>query len=99
MLLYAEKKFLQVLEGEKKDVTQIYDSICQDSRNRGNVIYVEKEISEREFPNWSMGFKHLKKQDRKDLEGFTEFLDSALDLRKYQRSHAVLLLSQFKDLT
>lgn len=98
MLLYAEQKFLQVLEGDKNDVEEIYDSILHDSRNRGNVVYVEKDISKREFPNWSMGFKHLKKKDRKELEGFTEFLDSALDLRKYQRSHAVLLLSQFKDL-
>ena len=99
MLLYAEKRFLQVLEGDQKDVDEIYESILNDDRNTGNVVYVKKDISEREFPNWAMGFRHLKKQDREDLEGFTEFLDSALDLRKYKQSHAVLLLSQFKDLT
>ena len=99
MLLYAEKRFLQVLEGDQTDVDDIYESILNDGRNTGNVVYVKKEISEREFPNWAMGFRHLKKQDREDLEGFTEFLDSALDLRKYKQSHAVLLLSQFKDLT
>ena len=99
LLLYAEKKFLQVLEGDIKDVEEIYDAILNDDRNMSNVVYDKKTITEREFPNWTMGFRHLKKNDRDNIEGFSNFLDAGTDLKQYKLTHATLLLSQFKDLT
>lgn len=99
LLLYAEKKFLQVLEGDIKDVEEIYDAILNDDRNMSNVVYDKKTITEREFPNWTMGFRHLKKSDRDNIEGFSDFLDSETDLKQYKLTHAKLLLNQFKDLT
>lgn len=99
LLLYADKKFLQVLEGEQKDVEEIYQSILHDDRNTSNVIYSKSKIIEREFPNWSMGFRNLDLEEKKDIQGFSNFLEIGEKLIDFKLSHAILLLNQFKDLT
>lgn len=99
LLLYAEEKFLQVLEGEEREVNDVYASIIKDPRNSGNVIYERKTISKREFPDWSMGFRQVRAEDKDKLKGFSDFLDKDLDLARVKLSHALLLLNQFRDLT
>jgi hypothetical protein len=59
MLLYAEGGILQVLEGEKADVLETFNAIEHDPRHHGIIVLLEEAISERQFPAWSMGFKHL----------------------------------------
>lgn len=74
MLLYAGGNFFQVLEGEKADVEGIYDSIRRDPRHAGLILIEESEITERSFPNWTMGFRHLTAEHRGKVPGFSEFL-------------------------
>ncbi len=38
MLLFKDRSFLQVLEGEASDVDEIYGSITRDERNAGNYL-------------------------------------------------------------
>jgi len=79
MLLYDNATYMQVLEGSVEDVNDIYDSILKDPRNTGNVTLVKEEISQRDFPNWSMGFKKLKSCSPEELEGFQDIFDGKLD--------------------
>jgi hypothetical protein len=51
MLLYSNRTYLQVLEGEAGDVRELYDVICKDPRNEGHVILRESEILSRDFPD------------------------------------------------
>ena len=99
MLLYAGGNFFQVLEGEKSDVEEIYEAIMNDDRNKGNIVIVKEEINERTFPDWSMGFRHLTRQDKDAMEGYTEFLN--VDMRPEdfagKSSEIVGLLYQFKE--
>ena len=99
MLLYCGGNFIQVLEGEAQDVEDIYDSIIKDDRNSGNIIVIKREISKRDFPDWSMGFKRLGVEDKGKLSGFTEFLDK--DIRPEELtvnpSNVLKLLYQFKN--
>lgn len=78
MLLYDRGTFIQVLEGEKKDVMAVYDSILRDDRNSGNYIVQEKSISSRNFPNWSMGFKNLSNETIEHVAGYSQFLNNSI---------------------
>jgi hypothetical protein len=73
MLLYAGGNFFQVLEGDKKDVEEIFKAIVIDERNKGSIEILKEDIIERTFPSWSMGFKHLTSQNNLSIQGYTEF--------------------------
>ena len=61
MLLYAEGTFFQVLEGDGPVVRALFERISADTRHRGVIKLVEREISERTFSEWSMGFRRYDK--------------------------------------
>ncbi len=98
MLLYAGGNFFQVLEGEQKDVEEIYASIVKDNRNKGNIVLLKEKIERRTFPDWSMGFKQLTSDNKSAITGYTEFLDRNISPEEFaSHSHEVLaMLYQFK---
>lgn len=75
MLLYLQGKFIQLLEGERKEVVKLYERIRQDTRHRKVVTVVEGESPKRNFKNWSMGFKHLTQTEFYEQSGFLEMDD------------------------
>ncbi|WP_440876268.1 BLUF domain-containing protein [Thalassotalea sp. PLHSN55] len=99
MLLYANYSFLQVLEGDAKDVDEIYQAIVKDNRNAGNTVVQRKEINKRSFANWSMAFKALSQAEIDKLEGFSEFLMNKTDAEYLTQSATGIakLLNSFKD--
>lgn len=98
MLLYVEGMFFQLLEGEEKDVKEIYEAVARDDRNKWNIVLLEEKIDERTFPDWSMGFKQLSGNDLSTMEGFSDFLASENhpDFFKGKSDAALNLLHQFK---
>lgn len=98
MLLYARENFFQVLEGDEHDVDQIYESILNDDRNKGNIVILKQDISMRSFPEWSMGFRHLTSEDKANIEGYTEFLDRQMKPEEFTTipDKVITLLYQFK---
>jgi len=72
MLLYRNGAFLQVLEGEANDVDRVYNNILLDERNTGHYLIERKDIRERQFPDWSMGFEDLTQYSAEELEGFSD---------------------------
>lgn len=95
MLLYRDGAFLQVLEGEEKDVDEIYKSILLDERNTGHYLVERKEIGERQFPGWSMGFEDLSNYRAEELNGFSDILltkKSPDDIAKFKDMVVALLL-------
>jgi len=99
MLLYAGGNFFQVLEGEKEDVEEIYEAICQDDRNTGNILVIKGPIDERVFSNWWMGFSRLTVKDKDRLEGYTEFLDRDMEPEEFAHKpdRVLRLLYRFKE--
>ncbi len=72
MLLYCNNSFLQVLEGDSKALTTLIGIISQDPRHSNFTILLDEEISSRLFPNWTMGFEHVRDDELAEhLEGFT----------------------------
>ena len=79
MLLYGNGNFMQMLEGDKQDVDEIYSSIKRDSRNSGNIILQRKDIDQRYFPEWTMGFKLLSNNDISKNSSYSNFFKKALN--------------------
>ena len=55
-LLFNPKYFVQVLEGDRKAVTQTFCRIAKDPRHSDHVILEARAIDKRRFADWSMCF-------------------------------------------
>ena len=75
LLLYANKKFLQVLEGEKARVLSLYKEIQNDSRHTKVVSLMENEIDKRLFPDWSMAYKNIDAEEYNNIPALSMFID------------------------
>lgn len=70
LLLYDDQVFLQLLEGQTEDVTRIYNKILKDPRHAQVTVLSEGEYDgARLFPEWKMGFYHMKFLDKLNIEG------------------------------
>lgn len=56
MLCFNRKFFLQCLEGSRTNVNRTYHQILNDERHKNIMVLSYKEISSREFSDWSMGY-------------------------------------------
>lgn len=99
MLLYKDGNFMQVLEGPDPAVRQVYTRILSDARHRGAIKLLEESIQERQFANWTMGFKNLDGVRSEDLPGASGFLNEALTSPSFQLepTRAQKMLLVFRD--
>lgn len=75
VLLFTEGTFFQVLEGDKDVVQSLYQKIALDTRHNNVLVLAERNIEERNFGDWSMGFV----RDRKsicELPGFVDLFET-----------------------
>lgn len=59
ILLYSDKKFIQLVEGESKVIMELYDKIKKDDRHTNPMMISLSPIKEKSFPSWHMGSKKL----------------------------------------
>lgn len=97
MLLYDSATYMQVLEGKKADVIDVFNSISKDPRNTAVLELLREPISGRDFPNWQMGFKKLEACLPGELPGFLDVFNGHLDntVARGNKSAAVNLLLNF----
>ena len=101
MLLYKEGQFMQVLEGEESDVVELHKIIAHDERHQYVTTIYSAPIRERSFLDWSMGFKDLNEESVKEVEGYTDFLNTSFDSDHFRTdtTSAFRLLNMFKSKT
>ena len=58
-LIYHNKFFLQILEGEKETVLELFDKIKLDHRNHQITLLSTDESQFRIFKEWAMAFCHI----------------------------------------
>ena len=96
LLLHREDSFMQVIEGRRSDVLELYERIKKDSRHTRVETLFEDDITEREFSDWQMGFIELDGIDVSMLPGFSNFLVEADTprtlLERLSRTKRLLLL-------
>ena len=56
VLIFVDGAFLQILEGEKKDVFDLMERIQRDPRHHDIKVFYEEEVDERAFASWSMAY-------------------------------------------
>lgn len=56
LLVFDSRFFLQLLEGERERVNALYRRICRDPRHSDVTLLTYREIGERTFGDWAMGY-------------------------------------------
>ena len=61
ILCYNGEQFIQVLEGGRDEVCELYNTLARDPRHVQMRILVYEEIAERRFSGWTMGHVEIDK--------------------------------------
>ncbi len=74
ILLYRNRTFVQLLEGQRNRVEPLYEAIRRDPRHRDVTTVASRDQLDRQFPDWSMGFSDLDAQPVR-VPGWSDVLD------------------------
>ena len=89
ILCFSENLFIQVLEGGRDEVCELYNTIVRDGRHQHVRILGFEEIRERRFGSWTMGQVNLAKVNPALLLKYSE----RAELNPFEGSaHATLAL-------
>jgi len=72
ILCYSGDIFMQVLEGGRGEVCELYHKIVADPRHHGVTLLQYEEISERRFADWTMGQVNLAKVNPSTMLKYSE---------------------------
>lgn len=72
ILCHGGDVYMQVLEGGRDAVNQLYNRIVRDKRHRDVVLLHYEEVSERRFAGWTMGQVNLAKVNPSTLLKYSE---------------------------
>jgi hypothetical protein len=97
MLLYIQRSFFQVLEGDAATVNAVYANIQLDPRHYRVTQIIAEPIVRRSFGEWTMGFSTLGSLQAGELLGENDFFASASCLQRMNEGRAKKLLSAFQD--
>ncbi len=72
ILIFNGGNFLQIMEGEKNTINELYHKISKDKKHSNIIKLIEKPISERMFEDYETGFSIIK--DRKKANQLEDYL-------------------------
>lgn len=84
MLLYKDGNFMQCLEGPRKVVSALMTKIQADKRHRNVIVLLREENVQREFNEWTMGFKRVDRYTAREIPGYSNFLNLPLTSEQFQ---------------
>lgn len=76
MLFYGNGTFLQVIEGEDTVVDELVGRIARDPRHEDIRILSRKALTQREHPDWSMGFERVTDAGLSEVAGLRDFSEA-----------------------
>ena len=99
MLLYGDRTFLQVIEGEDAVIDDLVATITRDPRHEEVKLLHRKPIDEREYGKWSMGFERVSADDLGDVEGLARFSvdDFTIDYLANNEPIVDMLLQRYRE--
>jgi hypothetical protein len=74
LLLYHQGAFFQILEGGETEVEALFEQIEKDPRHSNSTVILRRDIDQRNFGDWSMGFHKLTKASTVPVDGFVDLL-------------------------
>lgn len=99
MLLFTGSEFIQTLEGEENVIEDLLATIKKDPRHKDLRILEKKNITTREYADWTMGFKRVGKEDLRDIPGLKKIFSTDLsgEINHDQLKLINNLLSHFRN--
>lgn len=97
MLIFDGASFMQVIEGAPQDIKDLYARIQTDPRHENLVKIYDKPIEERQFPNWSMGFKDVSDEMLRSIEGLNDFFTKKTCLADLDSNRALRIFEYFSN--
>jgi len=67
LLMYHAGTFMQIIEGPKSRVEELYGRIRRDSRHRGILQLLNRRIEERCFGDWSMAYRDMSPEEEEQM--------------------------------
>ncbi len=94
LLLYRDDCFMQLLEGDEKEVMALHRKIGRDPRHNGVLLLHKGHYEGRSFPDWNMGFRRISQSEAP--KGYSDYLKKeAFD--NMEPKLALRLLQSFRD--
>ena len=76
ILLYNERSFFQLLEGEKKTIEDLFERITQDPRHHDIIKFLEKPVSRVPFDGYMTDFiTDAKRFDETKLKNYLHYIE------------------------
>jgi len=97
MLLYGDRTFFQVLEGDRPAVEALLEKLKADPRHERLTTIIMEPIEERSFAQWSMGHAKVSKKDLENIPGLNDFFASGRSYMELGEGRAKTLLRAFKE--
>ncbi|CAM3574231.1 BLUF domain-containing protein [Zobellia roscoffensis] len=97
-LIFYKRRFIQILEGDKESIYNLFDIIKQDKRHKNVYLLSEGETGERNFPNWGMVYYPLEENEtnRNEYEQFKRNLLLLADLTVHSNRTSILFWKRMK---
>ncbi|MDZ4756457.1 MAG: BLUF domain-containing protein [Phycisphaerae bacterium] len=95
MLLYTDRCFFQVLEGEQGQLHRLFEIIDRDPRHGDVVTIIDEPISERSFSEWSMGLTLLSRDELSRIPGASALMLGGSTFDELREGRAKKLISTF----
>jgi len=81
-LLYYKHEFIQILEGEREIIKDLFSRIDMDARHNNITVLAQGSKEKRVFDDWSMAFYEPGQEDVKDI-GRELFADNLLTFSEF----------------
>ncbi len=86
LLVHKDGRFMQLLEGPREAVEKVWARIQADSRHAKLTVLLDGFTKERQFSEWSMGFRDLNSAEARSIHGYSDFLNTPLDGTEFKTS-------------
>jgi len=80
IMSYRDGHYIQVLEGNDREVDRLYSKIAADPRHEKVTVWIESPIATRTFPDWSMKLMESVNKDKYFLKSSDRYEDKSLML-------------------
>lgn len=100
ILFHADGHFVQLLEGERSDIRELFETICQDKRHENVRLLYERPTDERLFADWHMAMLDLELHGDVERSDLQELVHHAAQpaTRNADAPMGLEILSRFREL-
>lgn len=92
MLILYEGLFIQFIEGEEKDITNLFEKISRDHRHKDILILDYGYSQNRSFADWSMAFERINPEEAGEITGYKHLNRQVLFSQAKDKNHPALQL-------